>query len=66
VSPRGDGVWLETGWGISGVVDMMKIFGDRVPEDLHVKLELLLRREVTLIVTVWTDSRPWDVRSRAA
>jgi hypothetical protein len=45
---------------------MMKIFGDRVPEDLRLKLELLLRREVTLIVTVWTDSRPCDVRSRAA
>jgi hypothetical protein len=66
VLPRGgDGVWLATGWGICGVVDMLSILGDRVPADLQAALRMRLRGEVSQIVSDWADARPWYVRSRA-
>lgn len=63
--PDGDGVWLATHWGISGIVDMMTLLGDRVPEPLAGKLRALLRAEVGRIVADWEARRPWYVRSRA-
>ena len=65
VPPGGDGVWLATSWGISGIVDMMTVLGDRVPASLRSDLNTLLRKEVELIVRDWADRRPWYVRSRA-
>jgi hypothetical protein len=66
VLPRtGDGVWLATGWGICGVVDMLSILGDRVPPDLQDALRRRLRSEVNQIVTDWADARPWYVQGRA-
>jgi hypothetical protein len=62
--PEGDGVWLATSWGISGIVEMLTILGDRVPADLRGQLEVLLRKEVGLITRDWADQRPWYVRSR--
>jgi hypothetical protein len=64
--PGGDGVWLATGWGISGIVDMLSILGDRVPSDLQAELNVLLRREVLQIVSDWADRRPWYVKGRMA
>jgi hypothetical protein len=64
--PDGDGVWLATGWGLSGIVDMLTFLGDRVPEPLAGKLRALLRAEVGRIVEDWEARRPWYVRSRAA
>jgi hypothetical protein len=63
--PGGDGVWLATHWGISGIVDMLAVLGDRVPPDLQASLRALLRREALQIVKDWEDRRPWYVRSRA-
>ena len=59
----GDGVWLATSWGISGIVDMLSILGDRVPIQLRQDLEMLLRQEVDQIVCDWADKRPWYVKS---
>jgi hypothetical protein len=59
----GDGVWLATSWGISGIVDMLSILGDRVPVQLRQDLEMLLRQEVDQIVCDWADKRPWYVKS---
>ena len=63
--PGGDGVWLATSWGISGIVDMLTVLGDRVPAALRSDLNTLLRKEVELIVRDWADKRPWYVKSRA-
>ena len=63
--PGGDGVWLATSWGISGIVDMLTVLGDRVPATLRAELSTLLRKEVELIVRDWADKRPWYVKSRA-
>ena len=61
----GDGVWLATSWGISGIVDMLSLLGDRVPSSLRADLNVLLRREVELIARDWADQRPWYVKGRA-
>jgi len=61
----GDGVWLATSWGISGIVDMLSLLGDRVPPALKAELHVLLRKEVELIVGDWADQRPWYVKGRA-
>jgi hypothetical protein len=61
----GDGVWLGTGWGITGIVDMLTILGDRVPASLQADLRVLLRKEVNAISRDWADKRPWFVKSRA-
>lgn len=58
----GDGVWLATAWGISGIVEMLDLLGDQVPEPLRTKLDLLLREEVMRICEDWADRRPWFVR----
>lgn len=63
--PEGDGVWLATHWGISGIVDMLAVLGDRVPPDLRARLRAMLRREALRVVKDWGDRRPWYVRSRA-
>jgi hypothetical protein len=63
--PEGDGVWLATHWGISGIVDMLAVLGERVPPDLQARLRALLRREALRVVKDWEDRRPWYVRSRA-
>lgn len=63
--PGGDGVWLATSWGISGIVDMLTVLGDRVPATLRAELSTLLRKEIELIVRDWADKRPWYVKSRA-
>lgn len=61
----GDGVWLATHWGISGIVDMLNILGDRVPPSTRESLKTMLRAEVERIVRDWADKRPWYVRGRA-
>ena len=61
----GDGVWLATSWGISGIVDMLSLLGDRVPASLRTELHVLLRKEVQLIAQDWADQRPWYVKGRA-
>lgn len=58
----GDGVWLATAWGMSGIVEMLEILGDQVPPTLRVRLELLLREEIARICEDWADRRPWFVR----
>ena len=64
LDPGGDGVWLATSWGLEGIIDMLAILGDRVPGELRTKLDAMIRREVSLIVADWADSRPWYVKSR--
>jgi hypothetical protein len=61
----GDGVWLATAWGIEGIVEMLAVLGDRVPQSLRIELEQRLRSEVALIVRDWARSTPWYVRSNA-
>lgn len=58
----GDGVWLATAWGISGIVEMLDVLGDRVPAPIREKLNLLLREEVLRMCEDWADRRPWFVR----
>lgn len=60
----GDGVWLATHWGISGVVDMLTILGDRVPSLTRDSLKTMLRAEVERIVRDWADKRPWFVQGK--
>ncbi len=60
----GDGVWLATAWGISGIVEMLDLLGDQVPAPLRASLESLLREEVMHICEDWADRRPWFVRVR--
>ncbi|MBU6209396.1 MAG: heparinase II/III family protein [Planctomycetes bacterium] len=60
--PGGDGVWLATAWGVSGIVEMLDLLGDQVPAPLRARLELLLREEVMRICEDWADRRPWFVR----
>jgi hypothetical protein len=66
VPAGGDGVWLATAWGTSGIIDMLQILGDHVPIELRTSLNEQLRSEVRRIVADWADQRPWYVRSRAA
>ena len=61
----GDGVWLATNWGISGIVDMLNILGDKVPPSTRDSLKSLLRAEVAGIVRDWAEKRPWFVNSKA-
>jgi hypothetical protein len=61
----GDGVWLATNWGINGIVDMMSILGDRIPQDLRQSLREQLRTEVHAICKDWKNRSPWYVKSRA-
>ena len=58
----GDGVWLATAWGMSGIVEMLDLLGDQVPAQLRARLDLLLREEVMRICEDWADRRPWFVR----
>jgi len=58
----GDGVWLATAWGISGIVEMLDLLGDQVPAPLRANLDALLREEVVPICEDWADRRPWFVR----
>lgn len=64
--PGGDGVNMATGWGVNGVVDILHVLGDRVPEDLRKRLVISLRREVAAIVDSWAHRRPWFVQSSSA
>jgi hypothetical protein len=64
VPAGGDGVYLATGWGIQGIVEMLSILGDRVPVDLRNDLRDLLRKEVRQISSDWADKRPWYVKSK--
>ena len=64
VPAGGDGVFLATGWGIQGIVEMLSILGDRVPIDLQRELRDLLRKEVRQISSDWADGRPWYVTSK--
>ena len=64
VPAGGDGVYLATGWGIQGIVEILSILGDRVPVDLRNDLRDLLRKEVRQISSDWADKRPWYVKSK--
>jgi hypothetical protein len=59
----GDGVWLATGWGMSGIVDMLVILEDRVPVQIRDSLRKLLRDEVERVRLDWINAVPWYVRS---
>jgi len=61
----GDGVWLATSWGISGIVEMLTVLGDKVPTDLRSELRAMIYEEVRAITTDWEQKRPWYVRVRA-
>ena len=63
--PEGDGPNMATAWGVSAVVDMLDILGDRVPPALRNRLAGNLRKEVEGIVRGWADRLPWYVQSRA-
>jgi len=60
----GDGVWLATHWGISGIVDMLNILGERVPSSTRDSLRVMLRAEIERIARDWADKRPWYVRGK--
>ena len=61
----GDGVWLATGAGMCGIVDMLAILGDRVPTSTRDSLCDLLRAEVGRITADWAAKRMWFVQSQA-
>ena len=63
--PGGDGPNMATAWGVSAVVDMLDILGDRVPQALRNRLADNLRKEITGIARGWADRLPWYVQSRA-
>lgn len=64
--PEGDGPNMATAWGMSAVVEILSILGDKVPFDLRNKLEANLRLEIIGIVKAWADKLPWYVQSRSA
>ena len=64
--PGGDGVNMATAWGVHGVIDILEILGDRIPEALRHRLRERLRSEVAAIVDSWSARRPWYVQSDAA
>ncbi len=61
----GDGVNMATAWGVHGVIDILEVLGDRVPEGLRNRLRERLHSEVALIVDSWTARRAWYVQSDA-
>jgi hypothetical protein len=61
----GDGVNMATAWGVHGVIDILVVLGDRVPEALRDRLRARLRSEVAAIVDSWVARRPWYVQSDA-
>jgi hypothetical protein len=65
LSAGGDGVNMATSWGVTGIIDILTILGDRVPADLRAKLETAVRRELGSIVDSWANSRAWYVGSDA-
>ena len=65
LSAGGDGVNMATSWGVTGIIDILTILGDRVPADLRAQLETAVRRELGSIVDSWANSRAWYVGSDA-
>ena len=65
LGPRGDGVWLATGWGVLGIVNVLTIMGDRVPKELKAKLRVLLQEEIDRIMADYKDAVPWYVSAKA-
>lgn len=63
--PGGDGVWLATGWGITGLCELLEILDAEVPAQLTKQAQERLREEANLVVASWNDKVPWFVRSKA-
>ena len=62
LSKDGDGPFLATSWGISGIVEILDIMGDRIPNDLRLELRNLLREEILEITKAWALKIPWYVK----
>lgn len=58
---KGDGVWLATGWGLVGIVEILNAMGDSVPPALLVKIKKLLRSEIALVMETWEKELAWYV-----
>jgi hypothetical protein len=61
----GDGVNMATSWGVSGILDMLEVLGDRVPPDLKATLDANLRGEIAAVCDTWISRRAWFVTSKA-
>lgn len=59
--PGGAGGYLGSTWCISGITDMLSILGDDVPASDRALLELILKREIILIVKNWKQCISWYV-----
>jgi len=60
---EGDGVWLATAWGMSGIVDMLTILENNIPIDLKRELDKLLINEIYRVIHDFAFEIPWYVKS---
>lgn len=61
----GDGVWLATGCNIQALVITLSLLPpDALTPELRQKLDVLLERELKLILKDWHDQRPWYVKQQ--
>jgi len=56
---EGDGPFLATSWGITGIVDVMELLGDNIPADLRMSLRQILCSEIQEITRAWALKIPW-------
>lgn len=56
---EGDGPFLATSWGITGIVEVMELLGDNIPADLRMSLREILYSEIQEITRAWALKIPW-------
>lgn len=61
--PGGDGNWLATGYGVTALVEILSVLGERIPAEVRADLRGLLEKEIESIVDDWQSKRPWFVRA---
>lgn len=62
---EGDGVWLATGWGLTGVVSVLDALGDKLPPEVVASSRELIKKEVALVLASWEKQIPWYVKKQA-
>lgn len=65
LGPDGDGVWLATGWGLTGMASVLDALGDKLPSEVVAASRELIKKEVALILKSWEKQIPWYVKKQA-
>lgn len=59
-----DGNWLATGCGVRAIADTLEIIPEGIlPDELKLKVNSLLEKEIAGVVDDWQTQRPWFVRT---